>query len=120
MKVRLSTILAAVAVAASCISTLQAGPLQGLAWRARANRTSWEQGYIDPEWTQPHALVVPPTAELQSHYQWGVTGTTVTPIYHQFHRRFPGPNLSPNGFLPAPVWPQSTDQMGTYYIRGPW
>ncbi|HEX3872395.1 MAG TPA: hypothetical protein VHV77_18245 [Pirellulales bacterium] len=119
MKVRLSIILAAVAVAVSCMSTVRAEPVQRLAWRIYANRSPWDQGYYNPAWGQPHALVVPPTAELQSHYRWGVTGTDVTPIYHQFGRARPPVYLGP-GSVPTPPQPWSTDQFGVYYIRGPW
>jgi hypothetical protein len=24
------------------------------------------------------------------------------------------------GFLPVPLWPSDTNQLGVYYIRGPW
>ena len=81
----------------------------------------WDGGYYDVMWGEPVALVVPPTAELQTHYNWGVAQTSVTPIWHQYHRAYPGPYVAGGrGFLPAPVWPHSTDQLGVYYVRGPW
>jgi hypothetical protein len=119
MKVRFATIAAAVAVALSCIATSRAEPIQRLSWRIVANRTPWDRGYYDPAWGQPHALVVPPTAERQSNYQWGVCGTTSTPIYHQFRRPLPSVYIG-GGYQPMPVQPSSTDQFGVYYVRGPW
>lgn len=83
--------------------------------------TPWDGGYYDVMWGEPVALVVPPTAELQTHYNWGVAQTSVTPIWHQFQRAYPGPYVAGGrGYLPAPIWPHSTDQLGVYYVRGPW
>ncbi|HEX4131110.1 MAG TPA: hypothetical protein VHZ24_13805 [Pirellulales bacterium] len=96
------------------------GPIQRLGYRIVANNRPWHYGYYDPAWGQPHALVVPPTAENQVKYSWGVTGTTVTPIYHQFRRPYPGAWFGGPGILPAPAQPASTDQFGVYYVRGPW
>ena len=76
--------------------------------------------YYDPAWGQPLALVVPPTAEMQTQYGWGVGATRVTPIYHQFHRAYSGPDVGQGGFLPTPMWPSDTLQFGVYYVRGPW
>ena len=50
----------------------------------------WHGNYYDPAWGgSPVALVVPPTATLQTKYSWGVTNTDVVRIYHQFGRRHP-------------------------------
>jgi hypothetical protein len=81
----------------------------------------WHGYYYDPAWGMPIALVVPPTAETQTHYGWGVGNTRVTTIYHQFHRDYGGPGVyNRRNFLPTPPWPSDTDQFGVYYIRGPW
>jgi hypothetical protein len=80
----------------------------------------WAGGYYHTMWGQPVALVVPPTAELQTHWNWGVAQTRVTPICPQFSRPFPGPYYGGRGVLPTPRWPSSTDQFGVYYVRGPW
>ncbi|MEN6457991.1 MAG: hypothetical protein ABFC63_03610 [Thermoguttaceae bacterium] len=83
----------------------------------------WHGAYYDSAWGVPVAVVVPPNAESQTHWGWGVGATRVRPIQHQFERAYPG---SPeaggigNRFLPTPRWPSSTDQFGDYYIRGPW
>ena len=81
----------------------------------------WHGGYYDVAWGVPVALVVPPTAETQTHLGWGVGATRVTPIEHQFQRAYPGPGEYDRAwFRPTPAWPSSTDQSGDYYIRGPW
>src|SRR5437868_1042417 len=122
MNRRLSAILLATLFAAALVSSAQAiGPGSHPLWRARANNVPWHGGYYDPAWGQPHALVIPPTAELQTKYSWGVTNTEVVPNYHQFRRNYPGPSaVGRIGFGPTPEWPWHTDQFGVYYVRGPW
>jgi len=81
----------------------------------------WHGDHYDTAWGTPVALVVPPTAESQTHLGWGVGATRVTPIQHQFQRNYPGPgSYNRSWFRPTPPWPSSTDQLGNYYIRGPW
>lgn len=83
----------------------------------------WHHGYYHTMWGRPVALVVPPEANYQTNYSWGVGNTTVTPIYPQYY----GPSYVPTvgytprpGYLPTPYWPSDTRQFGVYYIRGPW
>jgi hypothetical protein len=67
------------------------------------------------------ALVVPPTAEVETLWGWGVGNTRIAPICHKFRRGWPGPGSYNRGaFQPTPGWPSDTDQFGIYYIRGPW
>ena len=66
------------------------------------------------------ALVVPPTAELQTDYAYGSVSSRMTRINHQFQRPWPNGYWTPYGFLPASNWPNDTRNFGTYYIRGPW
>ena len=81
----------------------------------------WHGDYYDVAWGMPVAVVVPPTAESQTHLGWGVGATRVTPIQHQFQRNYPGPGAyNRSSFRPTPSWPSNTDQFGDYYIRGPW
>ena len=91
-------------------------------WAARRGAAlPWHNAYYHAAYGEPIALVVPPTAEYQSQYGWGVGGTRVTPIYHQFGRPYPGVSAGANGyFYPTPAWPSDTNQFGVYYIRGPW
>ena len=88
--------------------------------RHNACGSEWAGNYYHTMWGQPVALVVPPTADLQTHWNWGVAQTSVTPIWPQFSRAYPGPYFGGRGFLPTPRWPSSTDQFGVYYVRGPW
>lgn len=90
---------------------------------------NWYSNYYDAAWGMPVALVVPPTAEYQSHYGSGVGTYRVTPINHQFQASMPGPQFqvgpspsvyNPQEFQPTPPWPSDTDQFGVYYVRGPW
>lgn len=97
-----------------------AGPLYHVPRRWVAARYPWHGAYYDPAWGAPTALVVPPTASLQTKWSWGVTGTDVVPIYHQFGRQYPGPYGGGYGFIPTPTIPGSTDEFGVYYVRGPW
>ena len=92
------------------------------AWAAaRGQCLPWHNAYYHAAYGEPIALVVPPTAEFQSQYGWGVSGTRVTPIYHQFGRPYPGAYAGANGyFYPTPGWPSDTNQFGVHYIRGPW
>ncbi|MEN6450062.1 MAG: hypothetical protein ABFC96_06200 [Thermoguttaceae bacterium] len=99
------------------------GSLKGRVSYHKAQTYPWHYGYYDVAWGTPVAVVVPPTAETQSHYAWGVGATRVTPIRHQFQKGYPGPEgpgARCNPFCPTPRWPASTDQFGDYYIRGPW
>ena len=94
---------------------------------SQAMSTPWHGQYYNVNYGRPIALVVPPTAAMQSKYAWGVGNTVSVPIFHQFGRQYPGgmggPGgvMGPNGvFLPTPYWPSNTDQFGVYYVRGPW
>lgn len=86
-----------------------------------ATHSPWHAPYYHTAFGKPVSLVVPPIANLQTHYNWGVSGTTMTPIYHQYARPYPAGFGAPEGaFRPTPFWPSSTDQFGVYYIRAPW
>jgi len=81
----------------------------------------WHGGYYHSAWGMPVALVVPPTAESQVHWGWGVGNTRVTTIWHQFQRYPAGSGYYDRRmFQPTPYWPSDTDQFGVYYVRGPW
>lgn len=94
----------------------------------QAMTRSWHAGYSHTGWGAPVALVVPPTARMQTRMGWGVSQSTMSPIYHQFERPYPsapsagGTSVSgPCQPLQAtPRWPSHTDQFGVYYVRGPW
>ena len=90
----------------------------------RARWYNWNRNYSYTDDGQPTALVVPPTANLQTNWGWGVASSRISRIDHQFQRNFPGnvcPGQSCGGpFRPTPVWPSDTTQFGVYYVRGPW
>jgi hypothetical protein len=87
----------------------------------RASQTNWHGNYYDVAWGGPVPLVCPPNAGYQTKWAWGVGNTQVVPISHQFGRSYPGPGAGGGAaFLPTPIWPNSTDQFGVYYVRGPW
>ncbi len=92
----------------------------------RSAHRSWHAGYFHTETGAPLALMVPPTVRTQTRWSWGVAQSSVSPLYHQFKRPYPGPAMGdvygdPSGSLrPTPRWPSHTDQFGVYYIRGPW
>ncbi len=89
----------------------------------RSQGKSWHSAWYDPAEGRPIALVVPPTAEFQTQYAWGVPSSRVAPIYHQFRRPYPGPGGvggSGGGFLPTPAQPSDTVQFGVNAVRGPW
>jgi hypothetical protein len=95
-------------------------PMGAIAHR-QAQCYPWHGGYYNASWGMPLALVVPPTAEFQTHWGWGVGNTRITTIRHQFERNYPGPGYySRKGFRHTPNWPSDTDQFGVYYVRGPW
>jgi len=87
----------------------------------KCKQQSWNQGYYHPAWGMPIALVVPPTAEMQTNWGWGVANTRTTAICPQFKFGYPGPGYyNRANFAPTPPWPSDTTQFGVYYIRGPW
>jgi hypothetical protein len=98
--------------------------------RYYAAQRPWHGPYAYTQWGTPVAMVVPPTAAMHTSLSWGVAQSEMTPIYHQFHRDYPGLTTVggsgrrygpyPYGFLPTPYWPSHTDQLGVYPIRGPW
>jgi len=91
-------------------------------WAARhAAWRPWHGQYNNERWGRPLAVVLPPTVSHQTNWSWGVTRTRVTPLYHQFHRAYPGPYAgNPGPLYNPPDHPSSTTQHGSYYIRGPW
>ena len=90
----------------------------------RSQGKAWHSAWYDPWEGRPIALVVPPTAEFQTQYSWGVPSSRVAPIYHQFRRPYPGPGAvgggGGGGFLPTPNSPSDTVQFGVNAVRGPW
>ena len=87
---------------------------------ARSQWYNWNRNYAHTEYGQPLALVVPPTANMQTNYGWGVASSRISRIDHQFQRNYPGEGSFGGPFRPTPIWPSDTSQFGVYYVRGPW
>jgi hypothetical protein len=86
----------------------------------RAQYYNWNRNYAYTDYGQPTALVVPPTAQLQTNWGWGVASSRISRIDHQFQRNYPGNAMFGGPFRPTPVWPSDTTQFGIYPVRGPW
>ena len=92
-----------------------------LSCRREKCERSWDGSYYHVAWGTPVALVVPPTADYQTHWGWGVGNYRITPICPQYQRDWPGYGQYDRSlFRPTPPWPSDTDQFGVYYVRGPW
>lgn len=113
------SLVAALALVANVASAWE-GPYHNIEAARRAQTYRWHHNYYHTQWGEPVALVVPPTAEHQTRYSWGVPSTRVTRIDHQFQRPYPGPYGGGNVFQPTPYWPSDTRQFGIYPVRGPW
>ena len=90
--------------------------------RYYAAQRPWHGPYAYTPWGMPTALVVPPTSKMHTSLSWGVAQSEMVPIYHQFHRDYPG-GMAIGGaaeIYATPYWPSHTDQLGVYPIRGPW
>jgi hypothetical protein len=81
---------------------------------------NWNRNYAYTDFGAPTALVVPPTAQLQTNYGWGVASSRISRIDHQFQRNFPGYGTFGGPFRPTPVWPSDTTEFGIYPVRAPW
>ena len=100
-------------------SALAAGP--PFMWpNHRAMCYNWHGAYAHREYGRPVALVVPPTAQLQTDWGWGVPSARISRIEHQFGRNYPGPGPFGGGYSYPPHWPRDTRQFGVYHVRGPW
>ena len=86
----------------------------------RAEWYNWNRNYANTDYGAPVALVVPPTAQLQTNYGWGVASSRITRIDHQFQRNYPGPGPFGGPYRSTPLWPSDTTQFGVYPVRGPW
>src|SRR6185436_9886258 len=69
----------------------------------RAQYYNWNRNYAYTDFGAPTALVVPPTAQLQTNYGWGVASSRISRIDHQFQRNYPGNGTFGGPFRPTPV-----------------
>lgn len=86
----------------------------------RARCYNWNRNYAYTNYGAPTALVVPPTAQLQTNWGWGVASSRISRIDHQYQRNFPGYGQFGGPFRPTPVWPSDTVEFGVYPVRAPW
>ncbi|MCA9237144.1 MAG: hypothetical protein KDA44_16835 [Planctomycetales bacterium] len=111
--------LFALAVCGACVvadaAKAEMGYLKPL---RRASTYNWHGNYAYTPYGRPTALVVPPTAQLQTNWSWGAPASRVSRIDHQFTRNDGGPGAAAT--RPTPLWPSDTTKFGIYYVRGPW
>ncbi|MEM9353536.1 MAG: hypothetical protein AAGA92_11030 [Planctomycetota bacterium] len=88
--------------------------------KRRAQQYNWHANYNYTLYGAPTALVVPPTANLQTHWSWGAPSMHVSRLDHQFGRSYPGAGPFGGGYNYTPMWPADTAQFGVYHVRGPW
>lgn len=116
--------IAVLVVAAAAIFTGESSAHPRHADRVAARHAQglpWNAPYYHTATGAPVALIVPPTAHMQTRWGWGVSQGTMTPIYHQFRRPYMGgAELGGGEVNGTPAWPSHSDQFGVYYIRGPW
>src|SRR5690242_18943701 len=86
----------------------------------RAQYYNWNRNYAYTDYGVPTALVVPPTAQLQTNWGWGVASSRISRIDHQFQRNYPGNGPFGGPYRPTPIWPSDTTQFGVYPVRAPW
>ena len=110
-------LLAAVAVAIA-VAPCAAKPYMWPVWRARGY--NWNHNYAHTSYGQPVAMVVPPTANMQTNWGWGVSSSRIERIDHQFGRNYWGPGPYGGYYRTTPLWPSDTTQFGVYNVRGPW
>jgi len=79
----------------------------------------WHGNHYYLQYGQPVALVVPPTASMQTVHSWGVSQNQMRPTYHQFGRPWSGGGGG-GQFYGTPRWPSHSDQFGVYPVRAPW
>ena len=86
----------------------------------RSRYYNWNRNYAYTDYGQPTALVVPPTAQLQTNWGWGVASSRISRIDHQFARNYPGNGPFGGPYRPTPLWPSDTTEFGVYPVRAPW
>lgn len=109
-----------VVVAATSLATTDAQAVPPyLRPNVRAQSYNWNGNFAYMPYGAPTALVVPPTAQMQTNWSWGAPSSRISRIDHQFTRDYMGPGQSGPTYH-TPHWPQDTAQFGVYYVRGPW
>lgn len=123
MKTKLfkGSLLVAIAVSAVSLCESQASAELPNMWPLRrAQYSNWHGNYAYSQYGKPVALVIPPTATMQTNWGWGVGSSRISRIDHQYGRNYQGQGQFGGGYRATGRWPQDTNQYGVYYIRGPW
>jgi hypothetical protein len=118
MNRRLAILLLTAATLAIGVGQSEAHPYMWPVWRARYY--NWNHNYAQTSYGVPVAMVVPPTATMQTNWGWGVSSSRLERIDHQFGRNYWGPNPYAGPYRATPLWPSDTTQFGVYNVRGPW
>jgi hypothetical protein len=85
------------------------------------SNNQWHAGYKHNLYGVPLALVVPPNAQYQTNYGWGVGSTHTGPIWAQYGGPMMGYEFEGGEqYNETPYWPWDTRQFGVYMVRGPW
>ena len=117
-------LLATLALIGSWLGQAHAGyPFTRLEQRIVCHGTqcaAWNGSYYSPAVGVPQALIVPPQCVTQTSLGSTIGGSHVNFVCPQFRRDYPAGSTYQGTFQPAPVWPSDTQQMGYYYVRGPW
>ena len=121
MKTKLVLVVLGFVLFAAAASTQAAVFLRSSVWAPGPAGGGWEDGYYDPAWGMPLAVLVPPTARWQTDYSWGAGSSRISHVNSRFRPVYPGPESSyrMGDYLPAPPQPSDTRQMGDYNVRGP-
>lgn len=113
------TVVATLMAFAALGTVSEANAARFLRANRRASQYNWHSNYVHSAYGQPVALVVPPTAQLQTNWSWGASSSHFSRIDHQFGRNDQGAGTM-GGVKRTPRWPSNMQQFGVEYVRGPW
>ena len=117
---QLSTLAVLAVLATAFLANAAQAESNYLKPKTRSQCWNWHANYAHSAYGQPVALVVPPTAQLQTNWSWGAPSSRLSRIDHQFGRDYPGPGPFFGAFRNTPSWPADTAQFGVYHVRAPW
>lgn len=113
------TVVATLMAFAALATVSEANAAGFLRANRRAAQYNWHSNYVHSAYGQPVALVVPPTAQLQTNWSWGAPSAHFSRIDHQYGRNDQGAGAM-GGVKQTPRWPNNMHQHGVEYVRGPW
>ena len=98
-----TTMTAGATLVAMVLLVSTARPARAIGPNLRAQMYNWHGNYAYTPYGRPTALVVPPTANLQTNWSWGAASSSVTRIDHQFTRDYLGPGAAGGTALDTPL-----------------